>query len=468
MTKNDTFGSDDGESPIERFKRVGNQLTRRAFMANSAKAGGGALALSAAGGGTAMASGDGESASDESSDKKEGISDVDILNFALTLEKLEFTFYKEGLEKFSDAQIGGSKAAERAGGFALGGSIRNRLENVRDHEKKHVEVLTAVIKALDGEPVSGLEFQFPYETFDEFIGLAATIESHGVDAYAGAAPFIQTDLLVPTALGIHSVEANHAAYLRDLSGENPVPQAFNTPAAMSSVVARASPFIVGLNDDRQLFAVTIKNVSDSDTLNTSKGAQPVPLSPGAYAVHSDGNPIFTPGQQASEGLERVAEDGFPVTLVEEMETSLLKELVGADNVVEPGIFLSLEGGLPPLSPGEEATFFLTAAEGEALSFATMFVPSNDLFFAPGEDGISLFGDGSPMSGDVTDQLTLWDAGTEENQEPGVGPDIKPKQPLTAIDVGPKADNPVRPIEEVDDEYEYPAVSDVIQVTIEPQ
>ena len=56
-----------------------------------------------------------------------------------------------------------------------------------------------------------------------------------------------------------------------------------------------------------------------------------------------------------------------------------------------------------------------------LSFATMFVPSNDLFFAPDENGIPLFDEtGMPKAGDATQYLMLWDAGTEENQEPGVG------------------------------------------------
>ncbi|SDR15804.1 spondin domain-containing protein [Halopelagius longus] len=436
-------------------------------MANSAIVGSGVLTLSASGTETAAATGGGDDGHGNGGQVTPGeITDLDVLQFALTLEKLEYTFYREGLETFDQEAINQSEAAERTGDSAE--SIRARLENIRDHEEAHVNVLTAVIEALGGTPVSGLEFEFPYDTFDEFIALAAVFEPLGVDAYAGAAPLIDTKLLVPTALSIHSVEANHAAYLRDLNGENPVPQAFNNPQTMDSVVAQASQFIVGVGDDQQLFAVTIENVSDSNTLNTSEGAQPVPLSPGAYAVHSEGNPIFTPGEPASEGLARLAEDGFPLRLVNEMDISLLQELVGDETVSERGYFLSLEGGLPPLNPGESATFYLTATEGEALSFATMFVPSNDAFFSPGEEGISLFSNGSPVSCDATDQLTLWDAGTEENQPPGIGEDTKPNQPLTAINVGPDEDRPVQPIEEVDDEFEYPEVSDVINVTIEPQ
>lgn len=461
-----------GESQATFFRRIGSKLTRRSLLGNSAKAGAGTLALSAAGPAAASSHEDEESdGGDGGSDgggETEGISDLEILNFALTLEKLEYEFYREGLETFDESDISESEACKQAEGSDSAASIRDRLTDIRDHEKIHVDVITAVISAVGGEPVSDLEFEFPYETFDEFIGLAATFEPLGVDAYAGAAPFIDTTLLVPTALGIHSVEANHAAYLRDLNGENPVPQAFNNPMSMDSVVALASQFIVGANEDRQRFAVTIENVSSTETLETSDGSQAVPLSPGAYAVHSDANPIFTPGEAASRGLQRLAEDGFPHVLVPDQEHSLLAEINSEENVAESGIFLSLQGGLPPLDPGESTTFYVTAAEGESLSFASMFVPSNDAFFAPGEDGISLFGDGSPVSGDVTDQLTLWDAGTEENQEPGVGPDTKPNQSPTAIDVGSDEDESVRPVADVDDQYEFPSVSDVISVTVEPQ
>jgi hypothetical protein len=248
--------------------------------------------------------------------------------------------------------------------------------------------------------VSGLEFEFPYDSFGDFIALAAVFEPLGVDAYAGAVPLIETKLLLPMTLSIHSVGANHAAYLRDLNEENPVPHACNNPETMDSVVAQASQFIVGVGDDKQLFAVTIENVSDSDTLDTDEGAQPVPMSPGAYAVHSGGNPIFTPGEEASEGLERAAEEGFPIRLVDAMETLLLQELVGDDSVTESGYFMSLNNGLPPLRPGESTTFYVNASEDEDLSFVTMFIPSNDLFFGPdlpGDDDIELFTDGEPVN-----------------------------------------------------------------------
>jgi len=93
----------------------------------------------------------------------------------------------------------------------------------------------------------------------------------------------------------------------------------------------------------------------------------------------------------------------------------------------------------------------------------MFVQSNDLFYAPGTDGVPLYEDGEPVTGDVTDQFTLWDAGTEQNQEPGTGGDQAPRQ--MEADSGPSEDATVRNVMSVDDGFDYPATGDVLEVTV---
>ena len=90
----------------------------------------------------------------------------------------------------------------------------------------------------------------------------------------------------------------------------------------------------------------------------------------------------------------------------------------------------------------------------------MYVQSNDLFLAPGETGIALFVDGQPISGDITDQIDLWDAGTEVNEEPGVGANQAPRQ--AAANTGADEGGVVRL---VDDGYTYPAVADIVLITI---
>ena len=109
------------------------------------------------------------------------------------------------------------------------------------------------------------------------------------------------------------------------------------------------------------------------------------------------------------------------------------------------------------------SFTFEAGPGTFLSFATMFVKSNDLFYAPSGEGIELFSGGVALSGDITSLISLYDAGTEVNEEPGTGPN----QPLNGGGgVGTAENGTVRDIADVMDGFTYPAVSDNLLVSIE--
>lgn len=85
-------------------------------------------------------------------------------------------------------------------------------------------------------------------------------------------------------------------------------------------------------------------------------------------------------------------------------------------------------------------------------------------FRSGERGIGLFDGEEPHSGDVTLALGLWDAGTECNEEPGVGENQAPRQ--MEAGAGMAEDAPVRLVTDVGDGYSYPYTSEVIRVTRE--
>lgn len=218
------------------------------------------------------------------------------------------------------------------------------------------------------------------------------------------------------------------------------------------------------------FRVRVENVSIPETLATADGGKPVPLSPGAYAVHGASRPLYSPGEPASAGIESLAEDGVPTALLGELgSTSFVHDagaFAGPQTVADPN---QPDGTpTPPIFPGGAYEFTVSAAPGDRLSLATMFVQSNDLFYAPGPDGIELFAEGEPVIGDVTDRITLWDAGTETDQEPGIGDDQAPRQ--SAPETGPADDNSstVQPAASVNDEgYDYPPPSAVIRVTVTP-
>ena len=161
---------------------------------------------------------------------------VDVLNYALTLEHLEYAFYRDGLEMFSADDF-------RAAGYA--DNVHEWFGIIRDHEDEHVQTITQVIMDLGGEPVAEAKYDFGYSDLAGFIGVAKALENTGVSAYEGAAQYlIDEDALLTAALTIHGVEARHAAYLNGLTGESPFPAAFDPPLSPDEVIAIAGPFIV--------------------------------------------------------------------------------------------------------------------------------------------------------------------------------------------------------------------------------
>ena len=194
-------------------------MTRHAFMMRSAVAAGSVYGLSTVGPfvGRAIA--------------QEGGGDVDILNFALTLEYLETAFYTEALKNVQ----------------GLGGESKQIAETLRDNEAEHVDALTATIKDLGGKPVAapGVDFGKAFANEKSFLKTAQTFEDLGVSAYNGAAPQIKLKEVLGAAGGIVQVEARHAAAIRFLRGQPITPGAFDEPLEKQAVLDAAAPFIKG-------------------------------------------------------------------------------------------------------------------------------------------------------------------------------------------------------------------------------
>ncbi len=117
-------------------------------------------------------------------------------------------------------------------------------------------------------------------------------------------------------------------------------------------------------------------------------------------------------------------------------------------------------------PGQAYEIRFTAGPGHYLSFATMLIESNDWFFAPADNkGIPLFVDGHQNVGDITSLVRLWDAGTEINQELGVGDATCGNQPMRDFGA-PDPDSRVRLVTETTvGNSIVPAVSSMIRVTL---
>ena len=157
--------------------------------------------------------------------------DVEILNFALTLEYLEAAFYTQGLKQVSGLSADAKKLA---------------IE-IRDNENEHVDALKAAVEGLGGKAVKapGVDFGKAFASQDSFLKLAQTLEDTGVSAYNGAGPSIQDKKVLASAGSIVQVEARHAAAIRSLNGEPITETAFDKPLGTDEVLKAVDPFVTG-------------------------------------------------------------------------------------------------------------------------------------------------------------------------------------------------------------------------------
>ena len=206
--------------------------SRRKFLAGSAAAlaGGALMAVP----GAALAKGD-----DDGANKHGRVTDVDILNYALTLEYLEATFYTQGLNKFDKGDFERyfkNNPPKQQGIKELdGGAVYEEFETIRKHEQIHVKTLKAVLgnKAV---PKSTYNFnKTAFSSVGEFVSVAEFLENTGVSAYDGAIAYIKAAKLQTAGATIATVEARHASYLNLINGDEPFPRPFDKPVAPQKI-----------------------------------------------------------------------------------------------------------------------------------------------------------------------------------------------------------------------------------------
>ncbi|KAL2676953.1 hypothetical protein Neosp_010720 [[Neocosmospora] mangrovei] len=168
---------------------------------------------------------------------KLGLTDPDILQFALTLEHLEESFYREGFTTLSDAD------------FAPLGLEKKSLDDLKaigKTEESHVVLLQGAIAQAGFQPVQACKYDFAGATKDPalMVATAAILESVGVSAYLGAAPLLTDPAILGVAGAILTVEARHQTAIRVFSQAKAVPQPLDTPLGPKAVFSLAAPFIV--------------------------------------------------------------------------------------------------------------------------------------------------------------------------------------------------------------------------------
>ncbi|TDQ06424.1 ferritin-like domain-containing protein [Pedobacter metabolipauper] len=192
---------------------------------------------------------------------------ISILNFALTLEYLEYHFYNHAL-------------LAAPGLLTPGTPAHGAITTIRDHEKAHVDLLAGAIRAAGGTPVSFEYAQFDYtgkgnfnsvyDNYVTFLAVAQAFEDTGVRAYKGQAGGLMGSPYLEVALNIHSVEARHASHIRQMR------------KATAGGGVNIKPWITGANDSgvAQVAAVYLgeDNVNQANITITNINGQNVPVS----------------------------------------------------------------------------------------------------------------------------------------------------------------------------------------------
>ena len=215
-----------------------------------------------------------------------------------------------------------------------------------------------------------------------------------------------------------------------------------------SVPAAPALIDVKVTETGGVFSIVVSNTSASSPLET-------PMSPVLCVLHESSEKAFIAGGTATAGLEQLAESGDPSTWKTELnDAGMIADVAGAGAFVD----------------GEMVNFDVTpSATDSVLSLGTMIVHSNDLFVATPETGVALMDSmGNPraaadVQADLMRVLGVWDAGTEENEVPGVGPN----QPLQgggatgAVDADPM----IRPYQDATNDLMGALLSEKISVVI---
>jgi len=195
-----------------------------------------------------------------------GLTDIDILQFALTLEHLESEFYRQGFAQFP---------ADQFTALGLTAQEISDLTNIGKTEESHVVLLQGAIAQAGTQPVQACQYNFGFTDAAGMVATAAVLENVGVSAYLGAAPLVSDPGILTTAATILTVEARHQSFIRAASKIVAVPQAFDTPLSAKQVFSLAAPFIASCPEGSNLILTAFP------TLTMAAGQDAAALQAGA-------------------------------------------------------------------------------------------------------------------------------------------------------------------------------------------
>jgi hypothetical protein len=158
--------------------------------------------------------------------------DTAILNFGLRFERLQATFYTQADEMGTIATMSPAK--------------REWARTLGAHERAHVKIIKQVLgRKAEGRPT--FDFGRANETDRAFTKTAVAMEDLTVALLAGVTPAVHDRGLASALLGLLTVEARHAAWVRHMLASPPAPKGFDAPMTAAQVLAavKKTKFIKG-------------------------------------------------------------------------------------------------------------------------------------------------------------------------------------------------------------------------------
>ncbi|CAN8095546.1 unnamed protein product [Discula destructiva] len=186
-----------------------------------------------------------------------GINDFDVLQFALTLENLEATFYQQGFAAVPQQQ------------FLDLGLTQTQVDDllqIGKSEQAHVSVIQSTLAQMGVQPVQVCQYDFgdSFASATNMVKTATILEQVGVSAYLGAAPIISMPAVLAAAASIFSVEGRHQSFLRIVAGAAAAPDVFDTPLSPQQVFTLAAPFITSCPQGSNLILTASPTLTMAD------------------------------------------------------------------------------------------------------------------------------------------------------------------------------------------------------------
>jgi len=196
-----------------------------------------------------------------------GITDLDILQYALSLELFEITVYEAGVTKFSASDFASAGYSE---------DTYYRFEEIISQELGHIGEIRRSIYMLGGTPVQACNSYNlpPIPSVQAFLNVTDIVNGLGPSAYAGAGAYVTDKVVLTTGASIGQIEARHNSWLNGVIHRDEFPTLFQLALTPTQAYSVITPYLGDCSNNPKLNAVKAM----PPALNiTNKGAPGKPL-----------------------------------------------------------------------------------------------------------------------------------------------------------------------------------------------